>query len=76
MIITHKVRFVLGIFDIVAGIVLIVVCIALERYGKVVFTLTPIFCGIYCLTNSFETKKQRQKHTKEMKRNFGGTEND
>lgn len=72
MIITDKVRFALGIFDITAGLVLVVVCIILGRYGKAIFTLTPIFCGIYCLTNSFETKGQREKRIEELKQKIGG----
>lgn len=71
MIITNKALFALGIFDITAGLVLIVVCIISGRYGKAFFTLTPIFCGIYCLTNSFETNRARQKRIEEIKQKLG-----
>lgn len=70
--IKDSVRFTLGIIDLVCGIGLIVVCVAMQREQGLIYTIFPILCGIFSLLDSIETKKQRQKRKEELKKFFGG----
>lgn len=65
--IIDKVQFTLGIFDIIAGIVLIVLCVYKHRMDRIVYCIFPIPCGIASLMNGIETKKQRLRKIAELK---------
>ena len=65
--IVDKVRFTLGIFDIVVGVGLTIASIVLHRYVKIVFTLFPVGMGIMALCRSIETRKQRQEKEEQIR---------
>ena len=65
--IVDKVKFILGIIDILAGIAIIVTCVYKHRTDRVVYCLFPILCGIASLMDGIETKKQRLRRIAELK---------
>lgn len=74
--IKNSAKFTLGIIDLVCGIGLTVACVAMQREQRLVYTIFPILCGIFSLLDSIESKKQRQKREKELKKFFGGDNDD
>lgn len=76
--IIDKPKFILGIFDILAGICLIFTCIYLHRTSRLVFAFFPIFCGIGMIISNIETRAERQKRKEELMQilygNCSGTE--
>ena len=65
--IVDKVKFTLGIIDIIVGVGLIIAVILLHRYTKIVFTMFPVGMGIMALCRSIETRKQQQKKEERIK---------
>lgn len=65
--IVDKVKFILGIIDILAGIAIIILCVYKHRMVRVVYCIFPILCGIASLMNGIETKKQRLRKIAELK---------
>lgn len=65
--IVDKVKFILGIIDLLAGIAIIVLCVYKHRTDKIVYCIFPILCGIASLMDGIETKKQRLRKITELK---------
>ena len=68
--IIDKPKFILGIFEILAGICLIFTCIYLRRTSRLVFAFFPIFCGIGMILSNIETRAERQKRKEELMQMF------
>ena len=65
--IVDKVKFILGIINLLGGIALIILCVYKHRMDRVVYCLFPILCGIASLMDGIETKKQRLRRIAELK---------
>lgn len=63
-------KFALGIFDLIGGVGLIVICLAKQREQRMIYNIFPILCGIFSLLDSIETKKQQQERKEEPKKFF------
>lgn len=68
--IIDKPKFILGIFELLAGICLIFTCIYLRRTSRLVFAFFPIFCGIGMILSNIETRAERQKRKEELMQMF------
>ena len=68
--IIDKPKFILGIFEILAGICLIFTCIYLRRTSRLIFAFFPIFCGIGMILSNIETRAERQKRKEELMQMF------
>ena len=62
-----KAQLVLGIIDILLGIIVSVLAIIEHKEDKLIVTVFVLFCGIIALSNGIETKKQRRKKEDEYK---------
>lgn len=67
MIIIDKARFALGVFDIIVGIALVVVCIVQGRPAKAAIAFMCIILGAISIINAVKTKRQQQKRIDEIK---------
>lgn len=65
--IVDKVQFILGVFDIVVGVGMVIATICLHRYSKLAFAVFPVVIGISALCRSIETKKQRMEKENRIK---------
>lgn len=54
--IKHKSNFVSGIIQVILGIGLLITCIYLKRYNRIILSIITLLCGIGNIIISIETK--------------------
>ena len=80
--IKHMGKFVSGIIQLIIGVGLLITCICLNRFciDRVIWIMLPILCGIGNIIVSVETEAERRKRKAERKaelrKMFGGNDNE
>lgn len=70
--------FVSGIIQLIIGVALLITCICLNRFSiyRVMCVILPTLCGIGNIIVSVETEAERRKRKAELKKMFGGNDNE
>ena len=64
-------RLVMGIIDILVGVICAIICIMLNRTERIALTFFPIAIGLGNLAVYISEKKQRKKQAAELAKKWG-----
>lgn len=62
---------IIGIIDVVVGLVLFILCIILNRTERILLTFLPVTVGIGTIAGYIHEKKQNKKRTAELAKKWG-----